>query len=131
MANYIRQYVLIYYDTVIYNSINNEPMSPVSFIATEPSWKLDVLAGLLSLTLCNPRLLCPRNSPDKNTGLGRHSLLQEIFSTQRSNAGVLHCRQILYHLNHQGGLINIYNNINIQTYVVSPCNTFTYAVVGD
>ena len=29
-------------------------MSPVSFIAMEPSWKLDVLAGLLSLTLCNP-----------------------------------------------------------------------------
>ena len=78
MANYIRQYVLIYYDTVIYNSINNEPMCPVSFIATEPSWKLDVLAGLLSLTLCNPRLLCPRNSPGKNTGVGRHSLLQEM-----------------------------------------------------
>ena len=24
-----------------------------------------------------------------------------IFLTQRSNPGILHCRQILYHLNHQ------------------------------
>ena len=31
-----------------------------------------------------------------------HSLLQEIFLTQGSNLGLLHCRQILYHLSHQG-----------------------------
>ena len=29
-------------------------------------------------------------------------LLQGIFPTQESNLGLLHCRQILYHLNHQG-----------------------------
>ena len=29
-------------------------------------------------------------------------LLQEIFPTQGSNPGLLHCRQILYHLNYQG-----------------------------
>ena len=34
----------------------------------------------------------------KNTGVGRHSLLQGIFLTQGSNPGLLHCRQILYHL---------------------------------
>ena len=28
------------------------------------------------------RFLCPGNSPDKNTGLGCHSLLQGIFLTQ-------------------------------------------------
>ena len=28
------------------------------------------------------RLLCPRNSPDKKTGVGCHSLLQGIFPTQ-------------------------------------------------
>ena len=28
--------------------------------------------------------------------------LQGIFLTQGSNLGLLHCRQILYHLNHQG-----------------------------
>ena len=29
-------------------------------------------------------------------------LLQGIFPTQESNPGLLHCRQILYHLSHQG-----------------------------
>ena len=36
-------------------------------------------------TLCNPmrpRLLCPWNSPGKNTGVGCHSLLQGIFLNQ-------------------------------------------------
>ena len=31
------------------------------------------------------RLLCPWDSPGKNTGMGCHFLLQEIFLTQRSN----------------------------------------------
>ena len=31
-----------------------------------------------------------------------HSLLQEIFPTQGLNLSLLHCRQILYHLSHQG-----------------------------
>ena len=29
-------------------------------------------------------------------------VLQEIFLIQESNPGLLHCRQILYHLGHQG-----------------------------
>ena len=33
---------------------------------------------------------------------GLHFLLQGIFLTQGSNPGLLHCRQMLYHLNHQG-----------------------------
>ena len=37
----------------------------------------------------------------KNIGVGSHSLLQGIFPTQGLNAGLLHCRQILYHLSHQ------------------------------
>ena len=43
--------------------------------------------------------------PGKNTGVGCHFLLQEIFLNQRSNPrllGTLHCRQILYPLSHQG-----------------------------
>ena len=32
------------------------------------------------------------------------SLLQGIFSTQGSNPGLLHCRQILYQLSHKGSL---------------------------
>ena len=45
------------------------------------------------------RLLRPWNSPSKNTGVGCHSLLHGIFPTQGMNLGLLHCRQILYHLN--------------------------------
>ena len=37
----------------------------------------------------------------KNTGVGSLSLLQGIFLTQGTNPGLLHCRQILYHLSHQ------------------------------
>ena len=52
---------------------------------------------------CNsPRFLCPWNSPDMKTGMGCHSLLRGIFLTQRWNPGLLHCRQILYYLSHQG-----------------------------
>ena len=52
-------------------------------------------------TLCNP-VDSPWNSPGKNTGVGSHSLLQGIFPTQGLNPGLLHCRQILYQLSHQG-----------------------------
>ena len=47
-----------------------------------------VLVAQSCLTLCNPhglqptRLLCPWDSPGKNTGVGCHSLLQEIFPSQ-------------------------------------------------
>ena len=34
--------------------------------------------------------------------VGCHSLFQGIFPTQGLNPGLLHCRQILYHLSHQG-----------------------------
>ena len=47
------------------------------------------------------RLLCPWDSPVKNTGVGCHALFQGIFPTQGSNPDFLHCRQILYHLSHQ------------------------------
>ena len=60
------------------------------------------------LTLCDP-VDCsplgssvPWDSPGKNTRVGCHFLLQGIFRTQGSNPGLLHCRQMLYHLSHQG-----------------------------
>ena len=46
------------------------------------------------------RLLCPWDSPGKNTGVGCQFLPQGIFPTQGSNLGLLHCRQILYRLSH-------------------------------
>ena len=51
------------------------------------------------------RLLCPWNFPGQNTRVGCHSLLQGIFPTQGSNLGLLHCRQILYHLKHWVSLV--------------------------
>ena len=56
------------------------------------------------LTLCNPMDCNPPgssvhgDSPDKNIGVGCHGLLP----TQGLNPGFPHCKQILYHLNHQG-----------------------------
>ena len=52
------------------------------------------------LTLCD--------FPGKNTGVGCHFHLQEIFPTQGLNPGLLHCRQMLYHLSHQGSINSSY-----------------------
>ena len=38
----------------------------------------------------------------KNTGVGSLSLLMQIFPTQESNQGLLHCRWILYQLSYEG-----------------------------
>ena len=48
------------------------------------------------------RLLRPWDFPGKNTGVGCHFLLQEIFPTLGLNPGLPHCRQTLYRLSHQG-----------------------------
>ena len=48
------------------------------------------------------RLLHSWDFPGKNTEVGCHFFLQEIFPTQGLNPGLPHCRQTLYHLSHQG-----------------------------
>ena len=52
-----------------------------------------------------PRLLCPWDFSGKNPGVGSISRLQGVFPTRGLNPGILHCRQILYHLSHQGSPI--------------------------
>ena len=47
-------------------------------------------------------LYSPWYSPVQNTGMGSLSLLQRIFPTPGLNPGLLHFRQILYHLSHKG-----------------------------
>ena len=45
------------------------------------------------------RLLCPWDSPGKNTGVGYHALLQGIFPTQGLNLhllSLLHWQYVLY-----------------------------------
>ena len=54
-------------------------------------------------TLCDPMCYTsPWNSPGKNTGVGRLSLIQGIFPTQGLNPGLPHCRWILHQLSHKG-----------------------------
>ena len=53
----------------------------------------------------------PQGKP-KDTGVGSLSLLQEIFPTQGSNWGLLHCRQILYQLSYQGSPASISSDGN-------------------
>ena len=77
-------------------------------------WMWYVLFGVLCWvtqscrTLFNPMDCSPPgspvhgDSPGKNTWVGCHALLQGIFPTQGSNAGLPHCGQILYQLSHEG-----------------------------
>ena len=80
------------------------------------------------MSLCNPVDCSPPgscvhgDSPGMNAGVGSHSFLQGIFLTQGSNPGLLHCRQILYCLSHQGSPANIY--VYIYTHI-----TYAYICV--
>ena len=62
------------------------------------------------------QLLCSRNSPGRNTGVGGQSLLQGIFLTHGSNPGLPHCRRILYHPSYQG------STALAEVAVISGCN---------
>ena len=112
-----------------------------------------VVVAQWCLTLWDPmdpaRLLCPWNSPGKNTGVNSHSpvflpgkshgqrslvgyspwgrkeldmteqlnflnFLQGSFPTQGLNPGLLHCRQILYHLSHQGSYLQTHQIVYIK-----------------
>ena len=75
-----------------------------------PQMSLSCVQLLDPLGLWPDRLLCPWNSPGKNTGVGCHFLLQGIFTTQGLNPGLLHCRRMPYHLSHQGSQ---YRNLGI------------------
>ena len=70
------------------------------------------------------RLLCPWNSLGKSIGVDCHSFLQGIFLTQGLNTGLLHCRQILYCLSHQGSLIYMY--MHVYMYIDMHIYTFVY-----
>ena len=65
--------------------------------------------SLWSHGLWPTRLPCTWNSPGKNTGVGSRSLLQGTFLAQGSNSGLLHCRQILHPLSHQGSQLKTRN----------------------
>ena len=88
------------YDFLIYEKIIMFPFFGFIFFFTESE-----SCSLVSNSLQPHGLHSPWNSPGQNTGVGSLSLLQGIFPTQRSNPGILHCRQILYQLSYQGSPI--------------------------
>ena len=69
---------------------------------------VSVMSGSLQSHGLQPAsFLHPSDSPGKNTGMGCRFLLQGIFPIQVSNLGLLHCRQTLYSLSHQGSPVFI------------------------
>ena len=72
-------------------------------VPTWEKWSHSVMSNSLRPHVLKPvRLLCSWNSPGKNTGVGIHSLLQGDLPNSGIKLGLLHRRQILYHLSHQG-----------------------------
>ena len=59
----------------------------------------------------------PQGKP-KNVGVGNLFLLQGIFPTQELNLGLLHCRQILYCLSHQGSQFQFSSVRNLDSFPV-------------
>ena len=83
-----------------------------------PRGSVCVLCHFNCVQLCHPVDHSPAgssvhgDSPGKNTGVGNHTLLQGIFLTQGSIPRLLHCRQILYHLSHNGSPLYPFREIH-------------------
>ena len=82
---------------------------PGSLEPAVPDLKVKVLVTQSGPTVFNPMDCIARQAP-LSMGFSRQenwsgfpSLLQGIFPTEGLNLGLLHCRQILYHLSQQGG----------------------------
>ena len=78
--------------------------------------------SVVSNSLRPDGLCSPWDSPGQYTEVGSLSLLRGIFPAQGSNPGLLHCRQILYQLNHSGWgkpfLINWHIRIKTGTHIL-------------
>ena len=84
----------------------------------------DVSNSLQLRGLQPTRLLCPWHSPGKNTGVCCHTFLQRKFPTQVSNPGLLHCRQLLYHLSYLGSLGTTQMNWNFKSTQKPSCGCY-------
>ena len=74
------------------------------------------------------RLLCPWNSPDKDTEGGSHSFLQGFFQAQGLNLGLLNSRHILYHLSQQGIHTHTHTHTHTPMYIVVVVQLYTYNI---
>ena len=85
----------------IYSKIHMESQGASKWSIVK--WSHSVVSDSLRPHGLEPtRLLHPWGFPGKSTEVGCHFLLQGNFPTQGSNPGLLHCRQTLYCLSHQG-----------------------------
>ena len=83
-------------------------MSPGIFLQSGEVFNSSVSRSVMSDSLlptdCSPQAAVSMGSPGKVTGVGCHPLLQRIFLTQGSNPGLLHGRQIHYHMSYREAL---------------------------
>ena len=79
-----------------------------------------------SPTLQEDSLLAEPQGKPQNTGVDSLSLLQQIFPTQESNQGLLHCRRILYQLSYQGSPENSLNLSKLEFWQVKTCLMSTW-----
>ena len=87
----------------------SESCAPADHTPCDPPYLLTWLLKVLCMPSCfscvqlfatlwtvPSRLLCLWDSPDKNTGVGCHALLQGIFPTQELNLRLLHLSSIRF-----------------------------------
>ena len=90
----------------------------------------DSVVSLCPHGLQPARLLCPKDFPGKNSGMGCHSLLQGIFPIQGSYPGLSHCRQILYCLSHQGSPLPTYSFLKVIKFkIVGKSSNFLNVII--
>ena len=70
-------------------------------------WKVKSLSCVRLFATPLDCSLCPWDFLGNSTGVDCHFLLQGLFPTQGLNLGFPHCRQMLYHLSHQGSPIKL------------------------
>ena len=91
-----------YYNCLLLNSLLSFCVYPARPYSNSNSFSRSVMSDSLQPHGLQPsRILCPWDSPGKNTVVGCHYFLQKIFPTQESNSGLLRCNQILYCLSYK------------------------------
>ena len=109
---------------------------PLSHLRSSQDREVSENLSFVSDSLQPHGLYSPWNSPGQNTGVGSCSLLQGIFPTQGLNPDLLHHRQILYQLSHQGSpwtergftIINSAEELDLGTLSFKFCGFFPPAL---
>ena len=88
---------------------------------------------LLSDSFCNPMdcrppAFCPWDVSGKNTRVGCHFLLQEIFPTQGSNPHLLHWQAVHYHW--ATWEVQLQSEVKVAQSCLTLCNPKDYTVHG-